>query len=183
MEVRSHPWNEDSFCLVIGEKFIYSICAWLAGMLQDIRSKMLSIRRTRQCDYPHPPMAESTKIARIKEFINHNNWITPYGSQPHVTIRSSSRRDEQLQAFRQQMSGSGSWCTYDVKAISSIEDCCPEPPEDGESAWMVSRPSDNPQVQIPLRHRSESAPVPKPFQLTHTRALSASDMFERELDS
>jgi len=39
---------------------------------------------------PASVINDAAKIERIKKFINDNNWIKMYGSQPQVTVRFSS---------------------------------------------------------------------------------------------
>lgn len=159
--VRFHRWT-DSFCLVVGDAFVDRVSCWNAGLLfDDAQHQTYKTLRL-----PASIINDAAKIERIKKFINGNNWINRYGSQPQVTVRSSSLSEAQLKEFAQQVSSKGSWCSYHVQPIGSIEDCCPPPPKERESGWMPARP-DDPDVQIPLRHKTESVPVPQPFQLKH----------------
>lgn len=159
--VRSHEWT-NSFCLVVGDTFIDRVSCWNAGLLFDDAQQ----QTYKTLRLPSAVINDASKIEQVKNFINGNNWINRYGSQPQVTIRSSSLSEAQLKEFAQQVGGKGSWCAYHVKPIISIEDCCSPPPKEQEYGWMPVRP-DNPDVQIPLRHKSESVPVPQPFQLKH----------------
>lgn len=159
--VRSHRWT-DSFCLVIGDAFVDRVSCWNAGLLfDDAQHQTYKTLRL-----PASVINDVAKIEQIKKFINGNNWINKYGSQPQVTVRSSSLSEVQLKDFAQQMGSKGSWCVYHVEPIGLIEDCCPPPPKERESSWFSVR-LDNPDVQIPLRHKTESVPVPQPFQLKH----------------
>jgi hypothetical protein len=159
--VRSHRWT-DSFCLIVGDAFVDRVSCWNAGLLfDDARNQTYKTLRL-----PASVVDDPAKIERVKKFINGNNWINRYGGQYQVTVRSSSLTEAQLKDFAQQVGGKGSWCFYHVQPIGSIEDCCPPPPKERESAWMLRRP-DDPDVQIPLRHKTESVPVPQPFQLKH----------------
>jgi hypothetical protein len=161
IEVRSHKWT-NSFCLVVGDTFVDRISCWNAGLLfHDAQQQTYKTLRL-----PASVINDATKIERIKTFINGNNWINMYGSQPQVTVRSSSLSEAQLKDFAQQVGSKGSWCVYHVQPIDSIEDCCPPPPKKHESSWMPVR-NDNPDVQIPLRHKTESVPAPQPFHLKH----------------
>lgn len=159
--VRSHEWT-NSFCLVVGDTFIDRVSCWNAGLLFDDAQQ----QTYKTLRLPASVINDAAKIEQIKKFINGNNWINRYGSQPQVTVRSSSLSEAQLEEFAQQVGSKGSWCFYHVQPISSIEDCCPPPPKERESSWMPAR-HDNPDVQIPLRHKTESVPVPQPFHLKH----------------
>ena len=157
--VRSHDWT-NSFCLIVGDTFVDRVSCWNAGLLfDDAQHQAYKTLRL-----PAAVINDAAKIEQIKKFINGNNWITRYGSQPHVTVRSSSLSEAQLKEFSQRVGGKGSWCVHEVQQIGSIEDCCPPPPKEREYNWMQVR-SDNSDIQIPLRHKHESAPVPQPFQL------------------
>lgn len=159
--VRSHRWT-DSFCLIIGDAFADRVCCWNAGLLfDDAQHQPYKTLRI-----PASVIGDAAKIERLKTFINGNNWINGQGSQPKVTVRSSSLSDEQLKDFAQQIGGEGSWNTYGVKSIGSIEDCCPTPSNERESSWMPARVN-TPDVQVPLRHKTESVPAPQPFHLKH----------------
>lgn len=159
--VRSHEWT-NSFCLIVGDTFVDRVSCWNAGLLfDDAQHQTYKTLRL-----PASVINDAAKIEQIKKFINANNWINRYGSQPQVTVRSSSLSEAQMKEFAQQVGSKGSWCSYHVQPIGSIEDCCPPPPKERESSWMPAR-HDNPDVQIPLRHKTESAPVPQPFHLKH----------------
>lgn len=159
--VRSHEWT-NSFCLVVGDTFVDRVSCWNAGLLfDDAQHQTYKTLRL-----PASVINDAAKIEHIQKFINGNNWINRYGSQPQVTVRSSSLSEAQLKEFAQQVGSKGSWCFYHVQPIRSIEDCCPPPPKERESSWMPAR-HDNPDVQIPLRHKKESVPVPQPFHLKH----------------
>lgn len=159
--VRSHNWT-NSFCLVIGDTFLDRVSCWNAGLLfDDAQHQPYKTLRL-----PAAVINNAAKIEQIKQFINGNNWINGYSNQPQVTVRSSSLSEAQLKQFAEQVGSKGSWCIYHVQRISSIEDCCPPPPKERGDGWMPVRPH-NPDVQIPLRHKSESAPVPQPLQLKH----------------
>lgn len=159
--VRSHEWT-NSFCLVIGDTFVDRVSCWNAGLLFD-DAQYQTYKTLR---LPASVINDEAKIEQIKKFINGNNWINRYGSQPQVTVRSSSLSEAQLKEFAQQVGSKGSWCTYHIQQIGSIEDCCPSP-KGQEHGWMPAR-YEKPDVQIPLRHKTESAPVPQPFHLIHT---------------
>lgn len=155
--VRSHNWT-NSFCLVIGDTFLDRVSCWNAGLLfDDAQHQPYKTLRL-----PAAIINDVAKIEQIKLFINGNNWINGNGSQPQVTIRSSSLSEAQLKQFAEQVGSKGSWCIYHVQRILSIENCCPSPHKERGDGWMPVRPH-NPDVKIPLRHKSESAPVPQPF--------------------
>jgi len=159
--VRSHNWTK-SFCLVIGDTFVDRLSCWNAGLLfDDAQHQPYKTLRL-----PASIINDEAKIELLKQFINGNNWISGHGNQPQVTVRSSSLDEAQLKQFAEQVGSKGSWCSYRVQRISSIEDCCLPLPKGREHGW-TSVKSHNPDVQIPLRHKSESAPVPQPLQLKH----------------
>jgi hypothetical protein len=162
--VRNHRWT-DSFCIVLGDSFVDRVSCWNAGLLfGDAERQPYKTLRL-----PVSVVGEPARVERVQKFINGNNWITGYGgSQPRVTVRSSSLSEEQLKAFAAQIGGKGSWCSYQVKTIECIEECCPKAEDDRVSAWMPRRREEGgTALQVPLRHRTESVPVPRPFHLQH----------------
>lgn len=158
---RNHRWT-DSFCLIVGDAFTDRLSCWNAGLLfDDAQSQPYNTLRL-----PASAINDANKIEKLRNFINHNNWINRYGGMPQVTVRSSSLSEEQLTKFANDIGSKGSWCAYRVQLIGAIEDCCPLPSSERESNWMPPR-HDESDIQIPLRHKSESVPVPRPYQLKH----------------
>lgn len=162
VEVRDHPWT-NSFCLVIGDTFEDRVSCWNAGLLFDDAQQ----QAYKTLRLPSATMQDPETVEQIKRFLNSNNWINRYGSQPQVTLRSFSLDEEQLKLCANQLGGNGSWATFHVERISSLEDGCPLAPKDRRSPWLPPRRVDDAEVRIPLRHRSEAAPIPQPMQLKH----------------
>jgi len=164
MRVRNHRWA-DSFCMVLGDSFTDRVSCWNAGLLFDDADQQIY----KTLRLPTSVISDASRIERVQKFINGNNWINRYGGGPgRVTVRSSSLTDDQLKAFVAQIGGKGSWCSYEVKTIQSIEECCPPTPDrDRLSAWLPRQRDDDAAVQVPLRHRTESVAVPRPFHLQH----------------
>ncbi len=164
LRVRSHRWT-DSFCMVIGDSFADRVSCWNAGLLFDDATH----QTYKTLRLPASVISNASRIERIQKFINENNRINRNGGgNGSVTVRSSSLTEEQLKAFVAQISGKGSWCSYEVKTIQSIDECCPTAPDRNQmSVWMSRQRDDDAAVQIPLRHRTESVPVPRPFHLQH----------------
>jgi len=160
--IRSHEWK-GSFCLVVGDGFVDRVSCWNAGLLFDDAQH----QACKTLRLPASAIHDASKIERIMKFINRSNWINPHGGgQPRVTVRSSSLSEAQLKDFAGQVGGKGSWSYYSIRPIGSIEDCCPPIPKEREVAWLPVK-RDEPDVQIPLRNKTESVPVPQPFHLKH----------------
>ena len=160
ISIHSHEWTR-SFCLIVGDSFTDRVTCWNAGLLFDDAQQQAykTLRLPASC------ISDPNKVEQVKTFLNNQNWITGYsGNAPRVTIRTSSIDSEQIEAFGRALRGERSWCIYDTRRIESIDDVCPAPNNIANASLVRG----NSITRTPLRHESESIPVPQPLQLRHS---------------